>query len=219
MDDLQRHPLSAAWPDFDSEERELLAESFDRHGYLPALGTVHLFEGMVLEGWHTLQECIKREIQPSTETYRGDNPVGFVRAANGARRHVSKDEIARATRRMLNHQAKEVAKAATQTAADPLFKNRTRDNSIQEQGLSKSTKADPKLPHDPRSSRRLKGRPGHPAQGRPRGSQGGSRETRRSAARSEASNDPRTTAGMPDPTARDPRRTRCGKEPSHYAGV
>ena len=95
---LERHPLSAAWPDLKGEESQAMAESMRADGFDQSQPVV-LHEGMVLDGWHRYQKARELGIKPIFMDYAGGDPAGFVISRHKARRHISKEEIAAAVLR------------------------------------------------------------------------------------------------------------------------
>ncbi len=51
---LERHPLSAAWPDMAREDFDALVMSIEKNGLRDP---IVLFNGMILDGWHRYQAC------------------------------------------------------------------------------------------------------------------------------------------------------------------
>ena len=88
---LSRHPLSTDWPDLPPAEYAALVHSISAHGVrLP----IAIYQGMVLDGWHRYKAC--HELGIADECPRTDvsfvahaNPVDYVIAANGHRRHLT----------------------------------------------------------------------------------------------------------------------------------
>ena len=95
--DLERHPLSAVWGDMPDAEFEALVEDVRIHGVRQPIA---LYEGKVVDGWHRIQAAIRAGLH-DVETFKiedspeGDDPAGFVIAANAFRRHLTPGDRAR----------------------------------------------------------------------------------------------------------------------------
>ena len=83
---MERHQLSAAFPDMPDEDFQELLESIKTFGQREPI-TIH--EGKILDGWHRFRACQELEISPMTTEYEGDDPVAFVIDLNLHRRHLS----------------------------------------------------------------------------------------------------------------------------------
>lgn len=88
---MERHPLSAAFPDMDDEEFQDLLSSIKAHGQREP---ITVFEGQVLDGWHRYRACKELDISPMTTEFEGDDPVAFVIDLNLSRRHLSPSQKA-----------------------------------------------------------------------------------------------------------------------------
>ena len=88
---MERHPLSAAFPDMDHEDFEELLSSIKAHGQREP---ITVFEGQVLDGWHRYRACKELDISPMTTEFDGDDPVAFVIDLNLQRRHLSPSQKA-----------------------------------------------------------------------------------------------------------------------------
>ena len=91
--DLKQHPIGSLVPEMSRGEKAELAKSMKAHGFLPAHPIV-MHEGMVLDGWHRYREAVRQGIDIHAKDYRGDDPVGYVLAANVRRRHLTDDQKA-----------------------------------------------------------------------------------------------------------------------------
>lgn len=89
-----RHPLSAAFPDMQDDEYEMLVQSVESQGLL---NPIVLFEGMIIDGWHRYSACKDTGTAIKTIEYTGNDPQAFVIAQNKLRRHLSAGQIAAAT--------------------------------------------------------------------------------------------------------------------------
>jgi hypothetical protein len=74
-----------------AEEFQTLKDSIADIGVQTA---VTVFEGAVIDGWHRWTAALELGIHCPTVELAGVDPVGFVRAANKARRHLTKSQIA-----------------------------------------------------------------------------------------------------------------------------
>ena len=88
---MERHPLSAAFPDMDHEEFEDLLSSIKAHGQREP---ITVFESKVLDGWHRYRACKELDIGPMTTEFEGDDPVAFVIDLNLNRRQLSPSQKA-----------------------------------------------------------------------------------------------------------------------------
>ena len=88
---MERHPLSAAFPDMDEEDFLDLLSSIKAHGQREP---ITVFEGQVLDGWHRYRACKELDISPMTTEFDGDDPVAFVIDLNLQRRHLSPSQKA-----------------------------------------------------------------------------------------------------------------------------
>lgn len=91
---LQRHPLSAAFPDMQFSEYESLLASVQSVGLL---NPIVLFEGMIIDGWHRYCACEDSDTQIRTIELSTDvDPQTFVIAQNKERRHLTQSQLATA---------------------------------------------------------------------------------------------------------------------------
>ena len=84
---LTRHPLSEAFLDMEESCFEAMLADMKQHGYDPKQ-QVFLFEGKVLDGWHRFRAAVMTNQVPTFDTYKGDDPLGFVIRRNLTRRHL-----------------------------------------------------------------------------------------------------------------------------------
>jgi len=61
--ELERHRLSAEYPDLTPAGREQMRASLKEHGIISDR-RIMLFEGKVLDGWQLYQACIEEDIEP-----------------------------------------------------------------------------------------------------------------------------------------------------------
>lgn len=66
---LERHPLSAAFPDLSDEEFTALKDSIERNGQRDK---ILLFEDQILDGWHRYQACLQLGKAPVFGVFTGD---------------------------------------------------------------------------------------------------------------------------------------------------
>src|SRR5664279_5409155 len=88
---LEQHPLSAAFPEMPDDEFQSLKDSVENIGIQ---NPIVLFEGMVIDGWHRYRAAKEtRSACPAVDL--GDvNPRDFVIAQNQHRRHMNQGQIA-----------------------------------------------------------------------------------------------------------------------------
>jgi hypothetical protein len=89
---LERHPLSAAFPDLNDEEFQALKESIKNNGQREKIVT---FEGKILDGWHRHKACIELGIDPKFGVFTG-NAIDCVLDKNLLRRHLTPSQRAMA---------------------------------------------------------------------------------------------------------------------------
>lgn len=90
MKKLQQHKLIEWMPPLTDEEFEGLKQSIAEVGLIDP---IVLLEGKVLDGWHRYKACAELKVEPKTEDYRSDNPIGFV-VARLARRNLDESQRA-----------------------------------------------------------------------------------------------------------------------------
>ena len=83
---MERHQLSAAFPDMPDEDFEDLIHSIKEHGQREP---ITVYENKILDGWHRYRACQQLDINPMTTLYEGNDPVSFVIDLNLHRRHLS----------------------------------------------------------------------------------------------------------------------------------
>lgn len=90
-----QHPLSAAFPAMGADEFQALKDSIEVNG---VLNPITIFEGMVIDGWHRYEAATELSMDcPTVEFDASIDPVDFVEAMNGARRHLTASQRAMAT--------------------------------------------------------------------------------------------------------------------------
>lgn len=83
---MERHQLSAAFPDMPDEDFQDLLESIKAHGQREPITT---YENKILDGWHRFRACLQLDINPSFHEFDGQDPVSYVMDLNLHRRHLS----------------------------------------------------------------------------------------------------------------------------------
>jgi hypothetical protein len=84
---LERHPLSAEYPDLDPDAHKRMCDSLKKHGIV---GDRHItiHEDMVLDGWQLFRACKDADIEPRFQVLPGGiEPAEFVEIMNDDRRH------------------------------------------------------------------------------------------------------------------------------------
>jgi hypothetical protein len=79
------HPLAAPFPLIEGEEYDELVNDLKKNGLLHP---IVIFEDKVLDGRNRQRGCEDAEIDPHYMEYTGNDPLGFVIAANLHRRHL-----------------------------------------------------------------------------------------------------------------------------------
>jgi hypothetical protein len=90
---LERHPLSAAFPEMDEEAFDELMRSIKEHGQREP---ITLFENKILDGWNRFRACEALNIGPMTTVFDGSDPVSYVLDLNIHRRHLTASQKAMA---------------------------------------------------------------------------------------------------------------------------
>lgn len=86
------HPVAELFPLLPEDELQALADDIGVRGLLQPI--VLDSEGRVLDGRNRLAACRVAKVEPTFETYDGDDPDGYALAVNIARRHLSKGQQA-----------------------------------------------------------------------------------------------------------------------------
>lgn len=91
---LERHPLSACFPEHSEQEFQALRESLIKNGQQ---NPIVMHEGKVLDGWNRVQAGIDANKQIEavefSEAFPERDPKAFVIAQNATRRHLSKSQL------------------------------------------------------------------------------------------------------------------------------
>src|SRR5262249_29967025 len=106
---LEPHPLALLFPKLEADEfADLVAD-------IRANGLQHpivVFEGKILEGVHRYHACIEAGVEPRFEQYTGSDPYAYVISANIRRRHLNKEQQAKAIVVVEQARATDLAKLA-----------------------------------------------------------------------------------------------------------
>jgi ParB-like chromosome segregation protein Spo0J len=86
------HPVADLFPVLSAEDLQSLADDIAERGLLHPIVTDA--DGLVLDGRNRLAACKLAKFKPTFVTYDGDDPAGYVLAANIERRHLSKGQAA-----------------------------------------------------------------------------------------------------------------------------
>jgi hypothetical protein len=106
---MKVHAIAALFPMMSADELKALAEDIKVQGQLQPI-VVHQDE--ILDGRNRYAACELAGVEPRFEQYEGDDPVGYIMAANMARRNMSKGQ-----RAMIIAQARLVSKQTMREAA------------------------------------------------------------------------------------------------------
>lgn len=98
--ELERHPLSAEYPDINGPAWERFVTGLQKNGILPTANgrprKIMLYDGKVIDSYQLLRGCIQAEIVPEFEVLelpKGVKIEEWVEAANDNRRHESQEKI------------------------------------------------------------------------------------------------------------------------------
>ena len=92
MQDLIRHPLSAAWGDMPAAEFQELVDDIEANGQHEP---IMLFDGQVLDGWHRYRACMHLGLACKTFDLPADaEPAAWVISRNARRRSLSASQKA-----------------------------------------------------------------------------------------------------------------------------
>jgi ParB-like chromosome segregation protein Spo0J len=89
---LEVHPVADLFPMLAEDELQELADDIAQRGLLQPI--VLDSEGRVLDGRNRLAACELAGVEPTFETYAGDDPDGYALAVNGQRRAMNKGQKA-----------------------------------------------------------------------------------------------------------------------------
>ena len=90
---IERHYLSAIFPDMQPAEYTALCNSIREHGQVHP---IIVFQGQVLDGWQRYRVCQELGIDPRIEPFHGDelDALHYVVGTNLRRRHPTPDQLA-----------------------------------------------------------------------------------------------------------------------------
>lgn len=89
---MERHPLSAAFPDMSKEEYGELLLSVKEIGIQ---NPIVLFEDKIIDGWHRYRASLDLDVDcPFVDLPETSNPRSYVIAQNATRRNLTKSQIA-----------------------------------------------------------------------------------------------------------------------------
>ncbi len=89
---VDRHPLSAAFPDMSPEEYSELLDSVKKIGIQ---NPIVIFEDMILDGWHRYRASVELDIEcPAIDLAEGVSPQDYVIAQNISRRSLTASQRA-----------------------------------------------------------------------------------------------------------------------------
>lgn len=86
MTRLPLHPLCEMFPRINGSDMDDLRDDIAKRGLDQA---IVLYEGAILDGRHRYDACLELDVKPIFVEYHGDDPLGFVMAANVKRRHMT----------------------------------------------------------------------------------------------------------------------------------
>jgi hypothetical protein len=87
---LERHPLSAEYPDLSGRAWEQFVADLREHGIVGERKIV-LHQGKVLDGWQLQRACVEAGVLPEYQVLEGMTPDEYVRIANDNRRHETQE--------------------------------------------------------------------------------------------------------------------------------
>ena len=86
MTEYKSHPLAEIFPLMPASDIKELSDDIRQRGLQ---NPITLHDGKILDGRHRYEACLIAEVEPRFEEYKGDDPVGYVIAANLKRRHLT----------------------------------------------------------------------------------------------------------------------------------
>jgi ParB-like chromosome segregation protein Spo0J len=105
------HPLAQLFPMMDETELGELADSIRERGIMAAIVTL---EGKILDGRNRYLACKMAGVEPRVREYVGNDPLGYVVAANLTRRHLTTSQRAAIAVKLVELTKKARAKRASQ---------------------------------------------------------------------------------------------------------
>jgi hypothetical protein len=91
MKEYEPHALAKLFPLMPASDIKELADDIKERGLQVP---ITLFEGKILDGQHRQEACAIAGVKPRYEIYKGNDPLGFVIAANIKRRHLTPSQKA-----------------------------------------------------------------------------------------------------------------------------
>lgn len=98
---LAHHPVADLFPMLTDDELTEMAEDIKQRGLLHPI--VRDSEGRILDGRNRYDACGRAGVEPTFETYDGDDPAGYALAVNITRRHLTKSQQAMIAARARDH--------------------------------------------------------------------------------------------------------------------
>lgn len=95
---LEPHPAADLFPMMDAESFSAFKADISLRGLIEA---IWICDGKILDGRNRYRACQELGIEVRTRDYTGESPVSFVWSLNGARRQLSKSELAAVAVEML----------------------------------------------------------------------------------------------------------------------
>lgn len=91
MKEYKSHPLAELFPLMPASDIKELADDIKKRGLQ---NPITLCDGKILDGQHRYEACLIAKVKPRFEIYKGNDPMGFVIAANLKRRHLTTSQKA-----------------------------------------------------------------------------------------------------------------------------
>ena len=110
---MEAHRLAKYFPLLEGDEFNLLVEDIRKNGQLEPIVTV---DGEILDGLNRYRACQEIGIEPVTEEYTGDDPLGYVVSLNVRRRHMDTSQRAMLATEMLPEFEAQAAARKIETA-------------------------------------------------------------------------------------------------------
>jgi ParB-like chromosome segregation protein Spo0J len=131
------HPACLALPMMSDAELNDLTANIKAHGLLEPIARMP--NGDILDGRCRLFACERAEIEPRFDTYKGNDPEGFVLAKNIHRRHLSTSQKAVAAAKLskLSHGSNQYQKK--EDDVDDIIHSHTQERLAQIAGISRVT--------------------------------------------------------------------------------
>lgn len=119
------HPACAAFPAMPEEDLQALADDIRQNGLREPVTLMP--DGRLLDGRCRWQACELAGVTPTTVTYDGTDPVGFVLSKNHHRRHLTKSQRALALGRIANqrHGSNRYQRTNVEFVLDKLYPEKT----------------------------------------------------------------------------------------------